>query len=52
MRLDKKVAGGKIRLVLPTSVGKVTLPIVVDEKIIMESLIYLRAVLRSKSLAV
>ncbi len=49
MRLDKKVAAGKIRLVLPTSVGKVTLPIVVDEKIILESLVYLRAFLLSKA---
>ena len=52
MHLDKKVAGRKIRLVLPTSVGKVTLPVVVDEKIILESLLYLRAILLSKSLVV
>jgi 3-dehydroquinate synthase len=52
MRLDKKVAGGKIRFVLPTSVGKVTLPIVVDEKIILESLVYLRAFLLSKAVVV
>jgi len=50
MRLDKKATSGKIRLVLPTSVGKVTLPIVVDEKIILESLAYLRAFLQSKAL--
>jgi len=49
MRLDKKAAAGKIRLVLPTSVGDVTLPIVVDEKIILESLVYLRAFLLSRA---
>lgn len=52
MRLDKKAAAGKIRLVLPTSVGNVTLPIVVDEKIILESLVYLRAFLLSRALVV
>jgi len=50
MRLDKKVAGGKIRLILPTSIGKVTMPIVVNEKMILESLIYLRAFILAKKL--
>lgn len=48
MRVDKKVAGGKIRMVLPTSIGRVTLPVPVDEEVILESLSYLRAFLSSR----
>ena len=50
MRVDKKVYGGKIRLVLPTSIGKVTLPMPVDEDIILDSLSYLRGFLTSRKL--
>ncbi len=49
MRLDKKVAGGEIRLVLPSCIGKVTLPIPVDEGLIGEALSYLRAILLSQA---
>ena len=41
MRIDKKVAQGKIRLVLPKAIGRVTLPVPVDEKRIVEALSYL-----------
>ncbi|MGA7162027.1 MAG: 3-dehydroquinate synthase [Bacteroidota bacterium] len=47
MRVDKKVHDGKIRLVLPTSIGKVTLPMPVGEKIILDSLSYLQGFLAS-----
>jgi 3-dehydroquinate synthase len=50
MRVDKKVYDGKIRLVLPTSIGKVTLPMPVDEDIILDSLSYLRGFLTSRKL--
>lgn len=42
MRLDKKVAGSKIRFVLPTSVGRVLLPQPVETERILEGLGYLR----------
>jgi len=47
MRVDKKVSGGKIRMVLPEKVGKVTLPVAVDEKTILASLSYLTGFLAS-----
>ena len=50
MRVDKKVYDGKIRLVLPTSIGKVTLPVPVDESIILDSLAYLQGFLASRKL--
>ncbi len=50
MHMDKKVYDGKIRLVLPTSIGKVTLPIPVEERIILESLAYLQGFLASRNL--
>jgi 3-dehydroquinate synthase len=50
MRVDKKVFEGKIRLVLPTSIGKVTLPMPVDEDIILDSLSYLQGFLASRKL--
>jgi len=42
MRVDKKVAGSKIRFVLPTSVGRVLLPQPVETERILEGLGYLR----------
>ncbi len=51
MRIDKKVADGRIRLVLPSRVGKVALPVAVDERIIVESLSYLQGFLLSKAIA-
>ncbi len=50
MRVDKKVYDGKIRLVLPTSIGKVTLPMPVNEDIILDSLSYLQGFLASRKL--
>ena len=50
MRVDKKVSDGKIRLVLPTSIGKATLAIPVDENIILDSLSYLQGFLASRKL--
>ena len=50
MRVDKKVHDGKIRLVLPTSIGKVTLPMPVDESVILDSLSYLQGFLASRRL--
>jgi 3-dehydroquinate synthase len=50
MRVDKKVYDGKIRLVVPTSIGKVTLPMPVDESIILDSLAYLQGFLASRKL--
>jgi 3-dehydroquinate synthase len=50
MRVDKKVSDGKIRLVLPTSIGKVTLPMAVEEDVILDSLSYLQGFLSSRSL--
>ncbi|HTY12153.1 MAG TPA: 3-dehydroquinate synthase [Bacteroidota bacterium] len=47
MRVDKKVSDGKIRLVLPEKVGKVTLPVAVGEKTILASLSYLSGFLTS-----
>ena len=47
MRIDKKVSGGEIRLVLPTSVGKVMLPLPVPEKKIIEALSYLEGFVSS-----
>ncbi len=38
MRVDKKVADNRIRLVLPTSIGKVSLPLPVAESIILDSI--------------
>ena len=51
MRIDKKVAEGRIRLVLPSRVGRVALPVAVNERIILESLSYLEGFLLSKTLA-
>ena len=48
MRVDKKVHDGKIRLVLPTSIGKITLPMPVEENIILDSLSYLQGFLASR----
>ena len=42
MKMDKKVRGGKIHMVLPTSIGKVLLPRTVGERLIARSLQYLR----------
>jgi 3-dehydroquinate synthase len=50
MRIDKKVSDGKIRLVLPTSIGKVALPIPVKESVILDSIAYLQGFLRSRKL--
>ena len=50
MRVDKKVFDGKIRLVLPTSIGKVALPMPVDESVILDSLSYLQGFLASRKL--
>jgi len=47
MRVDKKVEGAKIRLVLPTSIGKVRLPQAVPEQAILEGLSYLQGFLSS-----
>jgi len=49
MRIDKKVQDGNIRLVLPTSIGKVNLPQPIDEKMILHSLEYLGGFLAAKS---
>ncbi len=38
MRADKKVAGGKIRLVLPRALGKTTLPRAVPETLLREAI--------------
>lgn len=48
MRLDKKVDDGKIRLVLPSRIGKVLLPTPVEERLIGEALSYLRGFLLSR----
>ncbi len=50
MRVDKKVHEGKIRLVLPLSIGKVALPIPVKENVILDSIDYLQGFLRSRNL--
>jgi len=42
MKVDKKSAGGVIRMVLPRRIGKVTLPIPVPHTIIRKSLEYLK----------
>jgi 3-dehydroquinate synthase len=47
MRIDKKVEEAKIRLVLPTSIGRVCLPQPVEEGRILEALEYLRGFLAS-----
>ena len=47
MRVDKKVEGASIRLVLPTSIGKVRLPQPVEEEKILEGLSYLQGLLFS-----
>ncbi|MDD8016968.1 MAG: 3-dehydroquinate synthase [Bacteroidota bacterium] len=41
MTLDKKVKDGKIRMVLPQSIGKTTLPLTVEERAIRSSIEYL-----------
>jgi len=50
MRVDKKVSDGKIRLVLPTSIGKAALPIPVKESVILDSIAYLQGFLRPRKL--
>jgi 3-dehydroquinate synthase len=47
MRVDKKVSNGNIRMVFPQKVGRVTLPVTVDEKTILASLSYLSGFLAS-----
>ncbi len=42
MKMDKKVKRGKIRMVLPSAVGKVSLPVSIPENAILNSIDYLK----------